>query len=251
MWFSKAQNIFLHTSQITCIVTSLYVYNRENTQWYLMLFIYFACFFTYNIERVYQKSPEDIINHPQRRIYLQKNQTAIRCACFLSILSCLYLVFFLSKSQVITLIIASIPTFLYLSPKLYFSKKRLKEVFLAKEFSIAFSWALITAVLPYPELNFKLFILCFILAFINVIACDQLDQKGDSKNKIKTLANTSEQANAYIYLSCSIYVILCVYLNEWGFALALIHILLAKKIHASHFQYDLALIWPALIVLQS
>jgi hypothetical protein len=246
---SKAKESFLYTSQITCIVTTLYAYQSPNTQWHLIAFIYFACFFTYNFERVYQQSPEDKINHPLRRLFLQKHQSLIRFTCFISILICFYLALFLTKFQLLILVLASIPTALYLSPKLYFCKKRLKEIFLAKEFSIAFAWALTVAVLPHAHFDLQLFILSFCLALINIMACDQLDQKGDSKYKIKTLANVSKQSSTFISVICLVFILCSLYFKVFAFALAFTHILLCKNIKASSLQYDLALIWPALISL--
>lgn len=238
---------FLHTSQVTCIVTSLYAFLSETPQWHLVLFIYFASFFTYNIERVYQNSPEDQINHPERRSFHLKHQDLIRKLCITSLIFCLILSFSLTKRQWFIVSLASIPTLLYLSPKIYFSKKRLKEIFLAKELSIAFSWALITAVLPYLQFNALFFISCFILALINVTLCDDLDKKGDAKQQIKTIANISTQITPLLIATCFLFSIVFFLLNMKGFSLAFLHLLIAKYVKPSHSQYDMALIWPIIV----
>ncbi|EDM26620.1 hypothetical protein LNTAR_02392 [Lentisphaera araneosa HTCC2155] len=244
MSLAKFKASFLHTSQVTCIVTSLYAFLSETPQWQLFLFVYFACFFTYNIERVYQNSPEDQVNHPERWSFLRKHQGFIQKLCITSLICCLGLSFFLTKRQWLILILASIPTLLYLSPKIYFYKKRLKELFLAKEFSIAFSWALITAVLPFLQFNALFFISCFILALINVIFCDDLDKLGDSKQKIKTIANTSQKNTPIAIGLCILLSVTFFFINMKGFSLAYIHLLIAQYFRANSTQYDLALIWP-------
>lgn len=244
MTLSNLKDSFLHTSQVTCIVTSLYAFRSDTVQWHLIFFIYFASFFTYNIERVYQKSPEDQVNHPERESFLLKHQDLIRKLCITSLIICLSLSFLFTKRQWLILILASIPTLLYLSPKLYFAKKRLKEIFLAKELSIAFSWALITAVLPHPQFNALFFSSCFILALINVIFCDDLDKKGDAKQQIKTIANSSQKAIPIVLGLCLLLSLTFYFINMKGFSIAFLHLFIAKISKTTHHQFDLALIWP-------
>jgi len=244
---SNLKDSFLHTSQVTCIVTSLYAFRSNTVQWHLIFFIYFASFFTYNIERVYQKSPEDQVNHPERESFLLKHQDLIRKLCITSLICCFALSSFLTQRQWLILILASIPTLLYLSPKLFIAKKRLKEIFLAKELSIAFSWALITAALPHPLFNALFFSSCFMLALINVIFCDDLDKKGDAKQQIKTIANTSQKVIPIVIRLCLLLSLTFFFLNMKGFSLALLHLLIAKYINPNHTQYDLALIWPIIV----
>ena len=220
MTLSNLKDSFLHTSQVTCIITSLYAFRSDTAQWYLFLFIYFASFFTYNFERVYQKSPEDQVNHPERESFLLKHQDLIRKLCITSLICCFALSSFLTQRQWFILILASIPTLLYLSPQLYFAKKRLKEIFLAKELSIAFSWALISAVLPTANFNSLFFASCFVLALINVVFCDELDRQGDTQQQIKTIANSSQKAIPIVLGLCLLLSLTFYFINMKGFSIA-------------------------------
>ncbi|WDE99203.1 hypothetical protein PQO03_15315 [Lentisphaera profundi] len=246
MLLKKTKDIFFHTSQITCIATSLYGLISHDIKWPVFFFIYCACFFTYNFERVYQSSPEDSFNHPERLKFLNSHKKLIQCLCILSLLFCLLFSNALNSQQWLILIIAASPTFLYLSPRLLFTQKRLKEIYLAKEFSIALSWALITAVLPQSSFKPSYFFLCFALAFINVVCCDIHDSAGDKKHRIKTLANHYTNIGTIVTSACLLLIIVSFLSESYGFSLAFIHILISSRRQAPNYQYDLALIWPAL-----
>ena len=240
---------FFHSSQIVCLVTSAYAFKGLETHWPTIFFIYFACFFTYNAERVFTPSPEDLENHPKRQRWIRSNELILKQLCIASLVLCLLLYSHLNRTQSVILFLCLIPTGLYLTPKIKPAGKRLKEFFLAKEISIALCWSLTTAFLSTQNRGTMFFVMLFILAFINTLACDLADSRGDRKYKIKTLANLAPQkTSGIIHLSSLGLSILALICQSPGFALAAIHIVIYvdKK---DIFQYDLALIWPALFTL--
>ncbi|HEC76139.1 MAG TPA: hypothetical protein ENI33_02625 [Thermoplasmatales archaeon] len=156
---------------------------------YLLLSGFLATFSIYSLNMVTDVK-EDIMNQPQRLELISHKKIVYMLfisSYFLSLLLA-YMV------KPICVLILLIPLFVGIIYSIEIRNFRLKKVFLGKNISISFSWAIEASLLPFIFYENNIYFIAvfsfiFLKGMVNTILFDLRDVKGDSVANIKTVPN--------------------------------------------------------------
>lgn len=172
--------------------------------------MFLVTFSVYNINRKTDGN-EDAINHPDRYSFTSRygkilSNSAI-IAYILAIMLGLYCGSMAALISAIPLISGILYSIAWIPRR--FKYRRLKEIPLAKNFVIAFSWASTPALLPvHSNLvdvdieTLVVFIFFFISAFINSVVFDMRDIKGDVASGVRTIPAIFGAKGTIKFLTC-------------------------------------------------
>ena len=262
---------FFFTSQPVCLITALYVLpaaflKQAPIDLQCLCLLYTASFFIYNAERLWSQSTEDLINHPERSLWINKHRLTLNGLCLLAGLLTFLIALQMDPIQQMVIAIAGLPSILYLLPKIKLGSKTLRwrQIPAAKELSVAFSWSFAVSILPLASSPSWLhksdslyFLLCtFIAALCNVFICDLKDRKGDALYDVNSLAALKPQLaykSCYYLCSCTLIFSLSLSFKSplfLGFVLSFLCLFwLNKKGFYNKLLADLSLVAPCLIAL--
>jgi 4-hydroxybenzoate polyprenyltransferase len=161
---------------------------------YLLLILFLISFSVYNINRK-TDIKEDKISHPLRAMFIEAYYNHIKIIAVLCYATALLLGFLRSFLVGMFILVPLLFVGLYSLrwiPKS--SASRLKEIFIVKNFTVAFAWALAVTSLPlvYFESGISIavvfiFLFIFLKVFGNTVTFDVRDIKGDVVHKIRTV----------------------------------------------------------------
>lgn len=232
----------------------------------LLLAAFLITFSVYCLNNV-TDTKEDAINRPRRLSkkrmhYIVASATAMTISIVLGLLNGL-----------LSLLIISLPLLIGLIYSIPVTKSvpRLKEIVGVKSLAVAFSWASTGALLPLtlqsidPSAAGLVFIYIFVSIFVNTVAFDALDMKGDFISGVKTIPIVLGRKNCRILLllinsSLVIWMIYCIVNGLFGtllFAIAfgigyeyliILHFFrtTAKRLHA---ELTVDGVWLPIVVL--
>lgn len=174
------------------IISSLFF--SIQTDWILFLIVFMNAFFVYTINK-YTDIEEDKINKPFRYEFFMKYRKIVIPLAIISIILSVFLSLFYSPIIVFLTILPFILGIFYsiklIPHSISKNKRRLKDIFLGKNFTVSFGWATrVLYILPLIGLKIELisfFFYVLILEFIANIAFDVRDVEGDKITGIKTL----------------------------------------------------------------
>lgn len=160
----------------------------------MLLIIFLISFAVYNINRK-TDVPEDRISHPTRTVFIIAYYKYLKLIATISYITGCILSF---SKNIQTGIIALLPLiFVVLYSMRWIPKKsisRLKDIFLIKNFTVAFAWAIVVTLLPiaYFEKDIQIsamfiFLFIFMKVFGNTVTFDVRDVPGDKLSGIRTI----------------------------------------------------------------
>lgn len=169
----------------------------------IFIFVLLMSFSMYSLNRLTDED-EDKINNPQRAPFISKYRMPIQISLISAYLIAALLVFFDSINGFFVVLLILLLGVLYSVPfvptKLAktLNFRRLKDIFIVKNFIIAIVWTLAIIILPAVYLNINPFsaslaVLAFFLiirSFINTTFFDLRDIRGDKIHGVKTLPVT-------------------------------------------------------------
>jgi len=154
--------------------------------------VFLMTFSIYSLDKI-TNSNEDAINMPERSIFLSGRRKIVLCYS-LAAYALSALLILLDKPLAIPIIFIPLAANAVYGSRLIPGIPRLKDVPVVKNFVVAISWALVTALLPAMQMMPKndsviASVLYFMLAkvFINAVLFDVRDVKGDRDMGIRTM----------------------------------------------------------------
>ncbi len=225
---------FVYSNLFTGVIGACFAYTLMvllGVQPSISLLIAFGLivFATYTINRL-TDTPEDSINYAQRYLFIKQHGKTL---LFFSVIGYLLSFVLIIPLGLKALVLGALPIimgFLYSvewMPHTVSAKRRLKEIFLFKNFVIAFTWAIVPVGLciVYAGTGIRMiaaeavFVFAFLKVFINTVVFDIRDVKGDAAKGIDTIPvrlgiKKTKRLLTVLNLLLGLYVIVAVF-NNW------------------------------------
>jgi len=161
-----------------------------------ILILFLVTFAIYNFNRHTDKE-EDQINHPERVAFISKYGKALAVLSLFAYITAIILSLYGGRGAQLLVMLPLVAVMLYSLrwfPKNSGTIKRLKELFITKNFVVSGAWTTTVVFLPifYSEqgitmLSLILFTFFFIRLFINTVVFDMRDVFGDRKREVHSL----------------------------------------------------------------
>ena len=158
--------------------------------------VFLVCFSVYTIDKIADLD-KDVINMPSRvRFFQGRKNLAIACASLAYLLS--IIIIFIEKPNASLFLLIPIAVNAIYGTKLIPGLPRLKDIPVMKNFIVAFTWALVTIMIPaaflshsqagtFSVLTFVVFYFMLIKTFIDTVLYDIRDEPGDRVNNVRTI----------------------------------------------------------------
>ncbi len=184
----------------------------QQDKYYLLVFVFCATYFTYNIQRIIRINFRDLLGKQIgiRLSWVVRNKKILLLTSILASFICICMMFFMT-TQVLKLIIPlSLLSIFYVVPFLKTNGKKiaLRNYPYAKIIIISIVWTLVTTALPYfnrnsyIELNNTNFLLLLVEQFVFIFAItlpfDVRDLRYDIAAKVKTFPSKIGVKNSII-----------------------------------------------------
>ncbi len=175
-------NIIVALSAAASLYTA-FIFMNVDVYWPSLLMLFLITFSIYNIDRCSDKKL-DKLNHPERQNFLsyRKYLLHISIASYAAALA-------IAGSTELRLLLL-IP----LASALLYKYAGLKRIYLMKNITVALAWAITITSIPVVsgssipiELAFAFFSFFLMRAFVNAVAYDVKDMRGDARFSIRTL----------------------------------------------------------------
>ena len=191
-------SLLTNTSVFLALGAALLVYTSSiflgvNFSLGIAAIAFFMCLAMYNLNRLTDLK-EDNVSHPKRTTFVLRYRKVLIFFSMISLLIAFYISYIENVYLIfLSVLLLAISYSVKLLPK-RFNYRRLKDMPLVKNITIAFTWVLITSVLVFfysnTHLSFSvgfISIFIFIRLFINTVIFDSRDMTGDRKGEIRTI----------------------------------------------------------------
>ena len=188
MKFVTYSNIFIALAAFFHTLTTYLLFEKK-PEVDVLIFAFSATLFLYNFIRITKLKTIPAEDHSDHLLWLGKNLKPVTILSIIAFLVTLFLFFFLSKWQMMIVLITG---FIGLNYNFSFGKKQLsiRKIPFAKSFIISAVWTCITLIVPLCGHTFyfegKLFLLCLLFVYVLMIPFDIRDLKYDDSS-MKTL----------------------------------------------------------------